>query len=146
MIIINDETEMEKYLDEATNTYALNDDVTFTENIDTSKNIYAQKIFTRSFLWADNINAWDITAMSIACAGKLTAHDIYAGNIRAKNIYARDIMCNRITSEKISYENICCAKEKINCNDINGKYASSIAVELKLDIVPNYIKNSEVQD
>ena len=122
MIIINDETEMEKYLDEATNTYALNDDVTFTENIDTSKNIYAQKIFTSSFLWADNINAWDITAMSIACAGKLTEQ------------------------EKISYENICCAKEKINCNDINGKYASSIAVELKLDIVPNYIKNSEVQD
>lgn len=146
MIIINDETEMEKYLDEATNTYALNDDVTFTKNIDTSKNIYAQKIFTRSFLWANNINAWDITAMDIACVGKLTAHDIYAGDIRAKNIYARDIMCNRITSEKISYENICCAKEKIKCNDINGKYASSIAVELKLDIVPNYIKNSEAQD
>lgn len=146
MIIINNNEEMEKYFDEGSNTYILNDDVTFTDNIETTKSIKATgKVFTNSFLCADNITTWDITAMYVICMGNLTTYNnLYAKNIRAKkSVHAVDIMCDNITSEKIRYENICCAREKIDCPDIKGKYEHSIAIELKIDLAPNYIPNSK---
>ena len=145
MIIINNMDEMEKYFDEGSNTYILNDDVTFTDNIETTKSIKAGKVFTNSFLCADDITTWDITAMYVICMGNLTTYNnLYAKNIRAKkSVHAVDIMCDNITSEKIRYENICCAREKIDCPDIKGKYEHSIAIELKIDLAPNYIPNSK---
>lgn len=124
MIVIDNEKEMNEYFNAETNTYKF------------SKSVLLNFTFVDS---SKSINCLDLFAPHLLMVDKIQALDIHARDITANSIYASNIFSEKIEAGKIKYEKICCATQQLNCDNINGEYISSIALELSMDVVPKYI-------
>ena len=105
--------ELKPYLNEGTNTYVFDDDVTLEFNLDVSSDITAY-----------NIDAHNIDALNIN-----------ADDINAININALDINANAINAKKISYYALCIAYQSFSCENVEGRRHNSIHKCLDGDIV-----------
>ena len=109
----NNLEEMEKYLNEETNTY---------EFIEDGKRLNIQINFNL------DINAYGINARDI------NAWDINAGNINAGDINAWDINAGSINARDISFYAVCTSYNSIYCTKCEGRRKNSIINTLDGDI------------
>ena len=124
----NNLEEMEKYLNEETNTYEfIEDGKRLNIQINFNLDINAYGINAR------DINAWDINAGSIN-ARDINAWDINAGNINAGDINAWDINAGSINARDISFYAVCTSYNSIYCTKCEGRRKNSIINTLDGDI------------